>query len=142
MMDPRYPIGRFVPPTAYGPQFRADFIASIAETPTRLRAADLGLTESQLRTPYRDGGWSVAQVVHHLPDSHMNAYIRFKLATTEDGPAIKAYDEARRAELADASDVDLAPSLALVESLHRRWVVDPEGNKIELWEPPKGRFPG
>jgi len=121
--DPRYPIGPFLPPTAYTPELREEFIGQIAEAPARLRMAVKGLTEAQLLTPYRDGGWSVAQVVHHVPDSHMNAYVRFKLAITEDRPTIKAYDEARWAELPDASVADLSASLTLLESLHRRWVV-------------------
>jgi hypothetical protein len=123
MQDPRYPVGPFVPPTAFGPGLRAGFIAQIAEAPARLRAAVEGLSESRLRTPYREGGWTVAQVVHHVPDSHLNSYTRFKLAVTEENPSIKAYDEARWAELADASVTDLSASLALLESLHHRWVI-------------------
>ena len=122
MPDRRYPIGPFVPPAAYSPQVRAEFIAHVAEAPARLRAAVRGLNESQLRTAYRDGGWTVAQVVHHLPDSHMNSYVRFKLAATEDSPTVKSYDEALWAELPDASLTDITPSLTLLESLHRRWV--------------------
>jgi len=123
MTDPRYPVGRFVPPTTFSPELRAEFISQIADTPGTLRAAVAGLSEPQRRTPYREGGWTVAQVVHHVPDSHMNAYTRFKLAVTEDDPAVKAYDEALWAELPDASAADLSASLALLESLHRRWVV-------------------
>ncbi|MBI3656649.1 MAG: bacillithiol transferase BstA [Acidobacteria bacterium] len=123
MIDSRYPIGPFVPPPAYSSEVRGALIGHIAEAPAKLRKAIEGLTESQLLTPYREGGWTVAQVVHHVPDSHMNAYIRFKLATTEDAPTIKAYDEARWAELPDASVTDLSASLALLESLHKRWVV-------------------
>ena len=91
--------------------------------PARLRAAVDGLTEGYLDHPYRDEGWTVAQVVHHLADSHINAYVRFKLAVTEDNPPVKAYNEARWAELADASATDVRGSLDLLASLHGRWVV-------------------
>jgi hypothetical protein len=97
-------------------------IAAIRETPSALRAAVRGLSEAQLNTPYRDGGWTVRQVVHHVPESHMNAYIRFKLALTEDNPTIKPYNEDAWSNL---GDVPLAPiewSLDLLEALHARWV--------------------
>lgn len=123
MNDPRYPIGRFQPPPAYDAARRAAFIRQIEETPARLRDAVHGLSESQLDHPYREGGWTVRQVVHHLPDSHMNSYIRFKLAVTEDEPTIKPYDEARWARLQDAATADIGVSLALLETLHRRWVI-------------------
>jgi hypothetical protein len=87
-----------------------------------LRAAAAGLNEDQLSTPYRDGGWTLRQVIHHVPDSHMNAYIRFKLALTENAPTVKAYDEAAWAELADTRDTPIEVSLALLENLHERWV--------------------
>jgi uncharacterized damage-inducible protein DinB len=121
MTDPRYPIGPYLVPEAYPPELRASFIADLAETPARLRAAVEGLSKTQLATPYRDGGWTVAQVVHHLADSHMNSYIRFKLAVTEAQPTIKPYEEALWAALPDASSTDLEDSLALLEALHRRW---------------------
>ena len=123
MSDPRYPIGKFSPPAAYGPEQRARFIAEINEAPRRLRAAVEGLTREQLETPYREGGWTAAQVVHHVPDSHLNSYTRFKLAVTEDAPEIKAYDEAAWARLPDASDSgSIEVSLALLDTLHARWV--------------------
>src|SRR5215217_5565963 len=100
---------------------RAACVARIAAAPAALRAAVAGLTDAQLDTPYRPGGWSVRQVVHHVPDSHMNAYIRFKLALTEDSPTIKPYDEAAWAQLAD-SGTPIEPSLAMLDALHRRWV--------------------
>ena len=119
--DPRYPVGRFTlpdePPSAAE---RARLIEEIASTPSRFRAAIDGLDDARLDTPYRDGGWTVRQVAHHLPDSHINAYTRFKLALTEDNPAIMPYDEAAWAMLAD-SRLPVAPSLALLESLHARW---------------------
>jgi hypothetical protein len=88
-----------------------------------LRAAVAGLNEEQLNTPYRDGGWTVRQVIHHVPESHMNAYIRFKLALTEDDPTIKPYNEAAWAETADVRDTPVEVSLALLDNLHNRWVV-------------------
>jgi hypothetical protein len=118
--DPRYPVGRWTDPDD-APTTRARLIAEIADAPAALAAAVAGLDDAQLDTPYRDGGWTVRQVTHHVADSHMNAYVRFKKALTEDAPAITAYDEARWAELADAR-LPIAPSLALVEALHVRWV--------------------
>jgi hypothetical protein len=122
MDDLRFPIGRFRPPDTFTAPLRADFISQIDETPARLRDAVHRLTSEQLQTPYREGGWTLAQVVHHLPDSHMNAYVRFRLALTEDAPAIKAYDEGRWAELHDASSSDIEASMVLLEGLHGRWV--------------------
>jgi hypothetical protein len=119
--DLRYPVGKPERPERLTEQQRRDFIAAIAQAPANLRAAVAGLNDAQLDTPYRPGGWTVRQVAHHLPDSHMNAYIRFKLALTENEPTIKPYEEARWAELADAK-APIEPSLALLEHLHRRWV--------------------
>lgn len=96
-------------------------IAEIAETPARMRKAIAGLTDSQLETPYREGGWTVRQVVHHVPDSHLNSYTRFKLALTEEHPTIRPYDEAKWAELSDSRDTPIETSLTLLESLHDRW---------------------
>jgi len=92
-MDPRYPIGDFQMPANVTPALRQETIQKIADTPAKFRAAVKGLSESQLDTPYRGGGWTVRQLVHHLPDSHMNAYVRFKLALTESAPTIKPYAE-------------------------------------------------
>ena len=100
--DLRYPIGDFQRPDHITDAQRRECIDAIAEAPARLASAVAGLTPVQLDTPYRPGGWTVRQVVHHVPDSHMNAYVRFKLALTEDEPTIKPYEEARWAELADA----------------------------------------
>lgn len=97
-------------------------IATIAETPGALRSAVAGLARDQLETPYRPGGWTVKQVVHHVPDSHLNAYVRFKLALTEDEPTIKPYNEAAWAELADSRRVPVEVSLELLDALHLRWV--------------------
>jgi uncharacterized damage-inducible protein DinB len=101
---------------------RERWIREIAETPARLRAAVAGLSAAQVETPYRPGGWTVRQVVHHVPDSHLQAYTRFKLALTEDTPTIKPYAEARWAELDDTKTVDPAVSLDLLDALHTRWV--------------------
>lgn len=121
MEDLKHPIGRFSfqPPSTA--QQRQAWIDDIAEAPARLRAAIAGLNEEQLDTPYRDGGWTVRQVVHHVADSHMNAYVRFRLALTEQEPVIKPYDEAAWAELADAKDAPPEISLALIDALHDRW---------------------
>jgi len=96
-------------------------IQTIAETPTKFRAAVHGLNESQLDTPYRDGGWTVRQVVHHVPDSHLNAYVRLKLALTESSPTIKPYAEDKWAQLDDSRSTPIEVSLSLLESLHMRW---------------------
>lgn len=97
-------------------------IEEISVVPMRMRAAIDGLTPAQLDMPYREGGWTLRQVVHHVPDSHLNAYVRFKLALTEDVPTIKPYDEARWAELSDTRDTPVKTSLTLLEALHDRWV--------------------
>ena len=120
-IDPRYPIGPFLPPGTVGAELRASFVDTIERTPAALRAAVAGLDEARLDTPYRQGGWTVRQVVHHLPDSHLNAYVRFKLALTEDEPTIRPYQEARWAETPEARRGDIAMSLALLEALHERW---------------------
>jgi uncharacterized damage-inducible protein DinB len=122
-VDLQYPIGRFEFPREVSGEDRARFIQEIAETPANLRAAVTGLSAEQLDTPYRPGGWTVRQVVHHIPDSHMNSYVRFRLALTEDEPTIKPYDEARWAELPDSRTARIETSLALLESLHERWVL-------------------
>ncbi|HXN71787.1 MAG TPA: putative metal-dependent hydrolase [Candidatus Acidoferrales bacterium] len=121
--DLRYPIGKYQRPGALTDEQRAEFIDAIAETPDRLMSALKNLSADRLETPYRPGGWTVRQVVHHLPDSHMNAYVRMKLALTEDEPTIKPYDEARWAELFDGKRLPISPSLDLLETLHKRWVL-------------------
>jgi uncharacterized damage-inducible protein DinB len=120
--DLRYPVGKFVRPKTLTPAERKAAIEAIAKAPAAMRAAVAGLTDAQLDTPYRPGGWSVRQVVHHVPDSHMNAYTRFKLALTEDVPTIKPYDEAKWAELDDGKSKLVEHSLALLDALHARWV--------------------
>jgi len=122
--DLRYPVGKWVMPSGeLTANQRSELIAQIAKTPASLRRAVEGLTEEQLDTPYRPGGWSVRQVAHHVPDSHLNSYIRFKLALTEDEPSIKTYHEDLWAELADSRATPVEVSLVLLESLHRRWVI-------------------
>ena len=123
MTDLRYPIGRFQQVQSLTPADRATCIEQLAATPGNLRTAVAGLDDRQLDTPYRPGGWTVRQVVHHVPDSHMNAYVRMKLACTEDAPTIRTYEEGRWAELPEARSAPLEVSLALLESLHRRWVL-------------------
>jgi uncharacterized damage-inducible protein DinB len=122
MQDLRYPIGTFQFPETVSASERTAFIQQIAEAPERLRAAVDGLHPDQLETPYRPGGWTVRQVVHHLADSHLNSYVRFKLAVTESEPQVKGYDEALWAELSDAKTAPVDVSLALLTFLHERWV--------------------
>ena len=116
------PTGRFQRPASLDADARTRAIDVIAATPARLREAVRGLTDKQIDTEYRPGGWTVRQVVHHVPDSHLNAYIRFKLALTENEPTIKPYDEGRWAELVDSKVVPIATSLSLLDAVHERWV--------------------
>lgn len=133
-IDPRYPIGPFQPPASVSPEDRARFIETIRLAPRRFRDAVNGLTSAQLDTPYREGGWTIRQVVHHVPDSHMNAYIRFKLALTEDEPVIKPYDEAACALLRDTFETPVEVSLSLLDFLHQRWVVLMRGLSEADWQ--------
>jgi uncharacterized damage-inducible protein DinB len=134
-IDLRFPIGKFHRPTApLSADDRAALIAQIAEAPARLRVAVKDLDEAQLGTPYRDGGWSVRQVVHHLPDSHLNAYTRFKLGLTEDLPTIRPFEEDRWAELPDARTTPIGVSLVLLDALHKRWVAMLEAMQPEDFE--------
>jgi hypothetical protein len=120
MEAPQYPAGPFQPEESYGPARRDEFIAVLEGAPAALRRAVNGLSEDQLDTRYRS--WTVRQIVHHLPDSHVNSYIRFKWALTEEQPTIKAYDEGRWAALEDSRTGDIRAPLALLEGLHARWV--------------------
>jgi hypothetical protein len=122
-MDLRYPIGPFQYDGPLTDEQRQHLIDQIEAAPGKLRAAVQGLSPAQLDTPYRPGGWTVRQVVHHLPDSHLNSYMRFRLALTEDEPTIKPYFENRWAELDDARHAPIDISLALLEALHRRWIL-------------------
>ena len=133
MTDPRYPIGKFAydgPPTF---EQKQEFLKNIEQTPARLRAAIAGLSETQLDTPYREGGWTVRQLAHHVPDSHMNAYIRFKLALTEDDPTIKPYFEDRWATLTD-SKASPEVSLLLLDCIHQRWMMILRGLTDADWK--------
>jgi hypothetical protein len=120
--DPRYPIGRYQKPDLVDAGMLTQFVEAIARLPREVRGAVDGLTDVQLNTPYREGGWSVRQVVHHLPDSHLNAYVRFKLALTESEPTIKPYNEVKWAELPDAKFGPIGVSLGLLEAIHTRWI--------------------
>ena len=142
--DLRYPVGRFTFPESSTPEQVEGWIEDIAAAPAALRAAVKGLSAAQIDTPYRPGGWTVGQVVHHLADSHMNAYTRFKLALTEETPTIKPYDEAAWATLEDSRTVPIQVSLDLLGALHIRWVallrsLSPEQLRRDFRHPEKGR---
>ncbi len=122
MTDLRFPIGKFHFEGPLTEQQKKKSLDDIAAAPANLRAAVKGMSQAQLDTPYRPEGWTVRQVVHHLPDSHLNSYVRFKLALTEDEPTIKPYAEDLWAELADTQTTPIEVSLTLLESLHDRWV--------------------
>ena len=121
MPDPRYPIGKFHFDGTPTPDQRTQLIANIEQAPAALRVAVAGLSPQQLDTPYREGGWTVRQLVHHVADSHANAYVRTKLALTEDSPTIKPYDQAAWARLSD-SRLPVDGSLTMIGALHERWV--------------------
>jgi len=121
MEDLRYPVGRYQRPQSLTSDQRRTAIDAIAAAPTLLRSAISGLDDRQLDTPYRPDGWTVRQVVHHVPDSHLNAYTRFKLALTEDTPTIKPYNEAEWAKLEDSRTTPIETSLSLLDGVHDRW---------------------
>lgn len=133
-VDPRYPIGTFSKPETVTPYERMAAIAAIAEMPGKLSEAVEGFDKEQFDTPYREGGWTVRQLVHHIADSHMNAFLRVRLALTEDWPAITAYDEKAWAMLADATGAPVAWSVALLENVHARWVMLLESLTDEQWQ--------
>jgi uncharacterized damage-inducible protein DinB len=144
MDDPRYPLGPFSYRGPQTPAQRLDCIARIAAASAGLRNAVAGLSDPQLDTPYREGGWTVRQVVHHVPDSHLNAYTRFRLTLTEPTPTIKPYIEHLWAELPDARSAPVEISLALLEALHRRWVsllrsLGPADWELRFLHPEHGR---
>ncbi len=132
-LDPRYPIGTFSSPASISSDERISAIAAIADLPSELRNAVKGLSYADLNTPYREGGWTVRQVVHHLADSHMNAFIRIRLALTEDAPTIKPYDEGAWAKLHDCT-APIEWSLELLEALHARWVMLLQSLTEEQWQ--------
>ena len=147
MNPPSNPVGLFSLAGEYDESVKADNIEAIRNAPIQLKDAVEGLNDSQLDTPYRN--WTIRQIVHHIADSHVNSYIRFKWTLAENHPTIKAYDEADWVELADSKSGDIGPSLALLEGLHARWVqtlesmtaeqfarafVHPQtGDSIDLW---------
>ena len=139
--DLRYPVGKFHFDPNVTPATRRACFAQVREAPAAMRAAVRGLTASQFDTPYRPDGWTVRQVVHHVPDSHMNAYVRMKLAVTEDHPAVKTYEEGRWADLPEAKSGAVAMSIDLLDALHRRWVAFlralPEGNFRKTFSHPE-----
>ncbi len=134
MSDLSYPIGKFHYEGSLSADDRQKLVDDIARVPAELRAGVKGLSDVQLDTPYRPGGWTVRQVVHHVPDSHMNAYVRFKLALTETEPTIKTYEQQLWAELADTKSTPVEVSLALLDSLHDRWVRLLRSFKPEDWK--------
>jgi hypothetical protein len=142
----RYPFGRFVIPTTISAADRARNVEEIAAASAALRAAVKGMSEAQLNTPYRPGGWTIRQLVHHVADSHLNAYIRMKLALTEDEPRIASFMEDRWAELPDSRDVPVETSLVLLESMQERWVSLMRSMSDAQWQraymhPELGRYP-
>lgn len=120
--DLRYPIGKLERKSTFTPAERTAAIDALAAAPSQLRAAIAGLSDAQLDTPYRPGGWTVRQLVHHVADSHMNAYTRFRLAFTEENPTIKPYEESKWAELADARTMPTDISLTILDAMHSRLV--------------------
>ncbi|MBX5438680.1 MAG: putative metal-dependent hydrolase [Thermoflavifilum sp.] len=132
--DLRYPIGRFQPPDPITENHILQSIEAVEQLPTQIEQAILNLDATQLQTPYRPGGWTVQQVVHHVADSHMQAYSRFKLALTEDQPTIKPYAEDRWAMLPDSRLLPVEVSLTLLHALHRRWVVLMRHMSKDDWE--------
>jgi uncharacterized damage-inducible protein DinB len=145
-MDARYPIGNLQMPSEITPAKREEAFASMARAPQALRDAVKGLNDAQLDTPYREGGWTVRQVIHHVADSHMNAYVRVKLALTEDKPTIKEYDEAKWAEWPDGKSDPIETSQTILDSLHKRWdrlwrSMKPEDFSRKLVHPSRGERP-
>jgi hypothetical protein len=134
MSDPRFPLGKFHFDASPDAHQREQQIREIEQAPAAMRAAVQGLSGQQMNTPYRDGGWTVLQVVHHVPESHMNAYIRFKLALTEDEPTIKPYMEDRWAQLPDNESTPAEVSLLLLDTLHDRFARVLRGMKPEEWK--------
>jgi len=142
-LELRYPVGKCQPAEQLSEQDRQKLLTQVEEAPKKLRAAVAGLSREQLNTPYRDGGWTIQQVAHHLPDSHMNAYMRFKLALTEDNPTIKPYNETRWAELSDSRTTPVETSLTMMDALHERWMnllrsMKPEDFSRKLTHPEHG----
>jgi uncharacterized damage-inducible protein DinB len=121
--DLRFPIGKFDSKIEITPQMREGFIHTIEELPAKFRTAIKGLSEQQIDTPYRDEGWTVRQLVHHVADSHINSFCRFKLGLSEEAPTIKPYDEAMWAEMADSVNAPVDLSLSIIDGVHARWAL-------------------
>ena len=143
MTNVQYPVGKFEPQQEIASKDRQALIQHVADAPAKLRVAANGLNDNQLDTSYRPGGWTVRQVVHHVPDSHLNAYIRFRLAVTEQHPTIKPYDQASWAELPDAKSGPIDMSLDMLEAIHKRWIIflksmKPEDFAKTLYHPESG----
>jgi len=134
LADPRYPIGRFSRPETITPEDRDYAVEGIALLPERLRIAAEDMHEDQIDEPYREGGWTVRQLIHHIADSHMQAFSRFRFALTQDNPTIKPYDEALWADLHDSRTAPAEWSLELIESLHARWVMLLNHLTPEQWQ--------
>ncbi|MBC7720620.1 MAG: putative metal-dependent hydrolase [Pedobacter sp.] len=132
-MDPRYPIGKYEP-KPFSEKQKEAWLADIQFLPRLVEQAIENLDEAQLETPYRDGGWTVQQLVHHIADSHMNAYIRFKLGLTETNPTIKPYEEQEWALLADNDLVPINVSITLLYAMHQRWLATISNLSDEQWE--------
>lgn len=131
--DPRYPIGKYQP-QPYSEQQKKEWLADIQFLPDEVERAILNLDAAQLHTAYRDGGWTVQQLVHHIADSHMNAYMRFRLGLTEDNPTIKPYDENEWAKLADVDVVPINVSITILHGLHQRMLATIKDLTAEQWE--------
>jgi uncharacterized damage-inducible protein DinB len=121
--DLRFPIGKFDPKIKVTPEMRREFIQAIEELPVKIRKAVDGLDDEQIDARYRPEGWTVRQLVHHVADSHMNSFCRFKLGLTENTPTIKPYDEALWAEMADSKNAPIDISLNLIDAVHARWTI-------------------
>ena len=134
MTDLQYPVGKFERQANYTALEIQESIEVLEKLPQQMRTSVAGLSAEQLETPYREGGWSLRQVVHHVPDSHINSFVRFKLALTEENPTINPYDEAAWAELSDSRDTPIQTSLDLLEALHARWVIVLRSIKPQQWK--------
>ena len=132
MSDPRYPIGRYEP-KPYSEELKKEWLHNIRQLPTELEYAIQNLDAEQLQSPYREGGWTIHQLVHHVADSHMNAYIRFKLALTEDDVTVKSYEEQLWAELADVKTLPVNISITLLHALHTRLYAAIKDLRVDQW---------